>query len=264
MKWIDAGDIKIWVHSKQRHCAQTLPELVRRLIFATATATSIEEISFPGGDSIAQGGWDGHLKTSMISPFFPSGISGWEIGAERAPGKKAASDYKKRTAKPLGLRRQDTTFVFVTPRPWPGRTKWQSEKLTSRNRKWKDVRVIGADALEQWLDSAPAVALWLAKQVGKVVSGGIRDLESMWEEWSLATAGSGMASIERLFSSAFLAVRPASCLAASARPSVAWRHAGSRLYQRASAAGQVPRYSGGRGHSECAALRASQDLSLGA
>ncbi len=45
----------------------------------------------------------------------------------------------------------------------------------------------GADTLELWLDSAPAVALWLAKQIGKVVSGGIRDLENVWEEWALAT-----------------------------------------------------------------------------
>ena len=49
------------------------------------------------------------------------------------------------------------------------------------------MRVIAADALELWLESAPAVALWLARQIGKVVSGGVRDLEAFWEEWSLST-----------------------------------------------------------------------------
>lgn len=185
MKWIDAGDIKNWVHSKQRHCSETLPELVRRLIFATGASSSIQEIDFPAGDSIASGGWDGRLATSIVSPFFPTGISGWEIGTENSAGKKADADYKKRTTDPLGLRRKEATFVFVTPRLWPGRGKWQSAKRASR--KWKDIRVVAADALEQWLDSAPAVALWLARQIGKVVSGGIRDLESVWEEWSLAT-----------------------------------------------------------------------------
>ena len=200
MKWIDAGDIKNWVNGKQRHCAQTLPELVRRLIFATATATSIEEIDFPSGDSVAGGGWDGRLKTSAVSPFFPDGASGWEIGAEKSPGKKAEEDYRKRTGNPLGLKRKETTFVFVTPRRWPGRDQWQGGKRVSAERtsakrrpakrasaRWKGTRVIAADALELWLDSAPAVSLWLAKQIGKVVSGGIRDLESVWEEWSLAT-----------------------------------------------------------------------------
>src|SRR6266704_1992152 len=185
MKWIDSGDIKSWINGKQRHCAQTLPELVRRLIFATAAASSIEEIDFPSGDSISNSGWDGRLKISVVSPFFPRGISGWEIGTEKSPGKKAESDYENRTADPLGFTHNETTFVFVTPRPWPGRAKWQSSK--DQLHKWKGIRAIGADALEQWLDSAPAVALWLAKQIGKVVSGGIRDLESVWEEWSLAT-----------------------------------------------------------------------------
>jgi hypothetical protein len=183
MKWIDAGDIRNWITGKQRHCAQTLPELVRRLILATANC--VEEIDFPSGDSIATGGWDGRLKTPVVSPFFPNGTSGWEIGVEKSPGKKAEADYIKRTADSLGLTLNETSFVFVTPRSWPGHGKWQNDKRITGT--WKDVRVINADGLEQWLDSAPAVALWLARQIGKVVSGGIRDLENVWEEWSLAT-----------------------------------------------------------------------------
>lgn len=183
MKWIEVGDIKNWVNGKQRHCAQTLPEVIRRLILATAM--SIEEIDFPSGDSIATGGWDGHLKTATASPYFPSGESGWEIGVERSASKKADDDYAKRTADPLGLTPSDTTFVFVTPRSWPSRRKWEKQKRSEGQ--WKDVRVISADSLVQWLDSAPAVALWLARQIGKVVSGDIRDIESAWEEWSSAT-----------------------------------------------------------------------------
>lgn len=139
MKWIDSGDIKGWVNGKQRHCAQTLPELVRRLIFATAAASSIEEIDFPSGDSISNSGWDGRLKTSVVSPFFPTGTSGWEMGIEKSPGKKAESDYENRTADPLGFTHNGTTFVFVTPRPWPGRDKWQSRK--DELHKWKGIRV---------------------------------------------------------------------------------------------------------------------------
>lgn len=183
MKWIEVGDIKNWVNGKQRHCTETLPELIRRLIWATAT--SIEEIDFPSGDSIATGGWDGLLKTAAIAPFFPGGVSGWEMGVENTPGKKAEGDYAKRTTNPLGLSPKETTFVFVTPRSWPSRRKWENEKRAAGD--WKDVKVIGADALVEWLDSAPAVALWLARQTGKVISDGIRDIETVWEEWSLAT-----------------------------------------------------------------------------
>jgi len=182
MKWITAGDIKAWLTANQRHCAQTLPELIRRLILATAS--TVDEIEFPSGDSISHSSWDGRLKTPVASPLFPTGTSAWEIGTERSPGKKAEEDYKKRTAKPLGFVKKDTVFVFVTPRAWPGRLKWQNEKRAEGV--WKDVRVIAADALEQWLDLAPAVALWLARQIkGLVVD--IRDIEGFWEEWSAAT-----------------------------------------------------------------------------
>ncbi|MDD5382160.1 MAG: hypothetical protein PHH60_00690 [Candidatus Margulisbacteria bacterium] len=183
MKWIDVGDIKNWADGKQRHCQQTLPELVRRLILATAP--SVEKINFPSGDSVVVGGWDGHLSANVVVPFFPNGVSGWEIGAGKSPGKKAEEDYKKRTKGTLSSQRKETTFVFVTPRSWPGGEKWQDKKRATG--KWKDVRVINIDGLEQWLDSAPAVALWLARQIVKVVSAGIRDLEAVWEEWSVAT-----------------------------------------------------------------------------
>jgi len=183
LKWIEIGDIRNWVTGKQRQCAQTLPELVHRLILATANC--VEEISFPSGDGIASGGWDGWLKTPVVSPFFPNGISGWEISVEKSPGRKAEADYAKRTAYSLGLTPNEASFVFVTPRSWPGHGKWQNDKRNTGT--WKGVRVINADGLEQWINSAPAVALWLARQIGKVVSGGIRDLENVWEEWSLAT-----------------------------------------------------------------------------
>lgn len=182
MKWITAGDIKNWITGKQRNCAEVLPELIRRLIFATAT--TVEEINFPSGDSVATSGWDGYLKTPVASPMFPTGTSVWEIGTETSPGKKAEEDYVKRTANPLGFVQSDTSYVFVTPRSWPGRVKWQNDKRALGV--WKDVRVIGVDALEQWLELAPAVALWLGRKI-KGLSDGIRDIESFWEEWSVAT-----------------------------------------------------------------------------
>lgn len=182
MKWITAGDIKSWITSNQRHCAQTLPELIRRLIFATAT--TIEEIEFSSGDSVAHSGWDGRLKTPVASTLFPVGSSVWEIGTETSPGKKAETDYVKRTADPLGFIQSETSYVFITPRAWPGRIKWQNEKRATNV--WKDVRAIAADGLEQWLDLTPAVALWLGRQI-KGLSDGIRDIEGFWEEWSAAT-----------------------------------------------------------------------------
>jgi hypothetical protein len=140
VKWITAADIANWANTQQRHCQETLPELVGRLILAH-TANAVEDFDFPIGDSVAIGGWDGRLKTPVASPFFPSGISGWEIGAEKSAQSKVEADYTKRLADPLGMTPAETTFVFVSPRSFPKRNTWESTKKTLGN--WKDIRVIG-------------------------------------------------------------------------------------------------------------------------
>ena len=184
MKWITAAHIANWANTQQRHCQQTLPELVGRLILAH-TANDVSEFDFPNGDSIATGGWDGRLKTPVTFPYFPNGASGWEIGTEKTAETKANGDYTKRVTDPLGMVPADTTFVFVTPRSFTKRNAWITTKKALGN--WKDVKVIAADSLEQWISMTPAVGLWLARQIGIVVSNGIRDIEDVWNEWTVGT-----------------------------------------------------------------------------
>jgi hypothetical protein len=183
MQWINAGDIKSWSDNNQRDCASFLPQLLRRL--ALATANSVSEVTFPDLDSVATPGWDGRLNAVSSSLYLPDGISGWEMGTKESPKSKADGDYTKRVADPLGMAPQSTTFVFVTPRRWPKRHEWASGKAA--NNQWKAVKAIDADDLALWLDQVPAVGLWLAKHLGKAPSGGIRTLESFWEEWSATT-----------------------------------------------------------------------------
>lgn len=182
MKWISAGDIKNWSSTNQRDCASLLPELLRRLILATSV--SVEDINFPSGDSISTSGWDGSLRCETSSPFFPTGVSAWELGVKNSPGKKADEDYKKRTNNSNEMSINETTFVFVTPRSWPGRQKWITEKKAEK--KWKDVKVISADTLEQWLEISPVVSMWLANHLGKTIDG-VMSIEGYWEEWSTTT-----------------------------------------------------------------------------
>ena len=51
---------------------------------------------------------------------------------------------------------------------------------------WADVRALDADDLVHWLETAPAVAQWLAQQIGRRPEG-LTDLAEAWREWSLAT-----------------------------------------------------------------------------
>lgn len=187
MKWVQEGDIKKWAEGRQKDCQQKLPELLRRLLLANPP-DAIQECYFPSGDSTSNPGWDGHLTTSIQQPFFPSGVSRWEIGADKSASKKAETEYNKRTKDPIDVDPKNTSFIFVTPRSWPGHATWQKTK--KKEKKWKDVRVFNLDHLVSWLDYTPAVALWLAREIGNVISGDLQDLEGFWNEWSVGTSPS--------------------------------------------------------------------------
>jgi hypothetical protein len=183
MKWVEAGDLKTWGKSNQRKFASLFPELIRRLISASAEEISV--LDFPSGDSISSSGWDGRLTANSETLFSPEGSSGWEFGIKVSPGVKAENDYTKRTKNPLGLNKNKSTFVFATTYPWPTREQWVNKKRKSKE--WKNVKVIAADDLETWLEQTPAVSLWLAEKMGKVNSFGVLSIEGFWEEWSSFT-----------------------------------------------------------------------------
>ena len=181
MKWIDTTDIRSWAN--RRDCQETLPSLVRKLI--RATSGSIKNIKFPSGDNVLIGGWDGVLEISEETEYLPTGVSLWEFGANKDVRGKANDDYQKRTLNPLGYNPEESTYIFVTPRLWQNNEEWVEEKKAEA--KWKDIRIINAEILEEWIDEAPTVGAWFARHIGKYPSNGIQSTDDFWEEWSTGT-----------------------------------------------------------------------------
>ena len=66
-------------------------------------------------------------------PWIPEGPSAWEFGCDRDVRQKAESDYKARVSGVAPGIRQNTSFVFVTPRNWP-RTRPTKEIWVSAKR----------------------------------------------------------------------------------------------------------------------------------
>lgn len=179
MQWINTKDITKWADT--RDCQETLPLLIRKLI--RATSGFIKNINFPSGENVLIGGWDGILEVSKETEYFPLGISLWEFGASKGIKKKADDDYNKRTSNPLGFKLEELTYIFVTPRLWTQSDKWVEDKKVEK--KWKDIKVIKAEILEEWLDIAPSVGVWLAYHIGKLTDKGIRSTDDYWDEWSI-------------------------------------------------------------------------------
>jgi hypothetical protein len=177
---VDANDLIIW--ADRLNARSQLPRLVRRLI--QATTPSLEHIGFPADEDIQSAGWDGIVKTSVGNDKVPAGVSAWEMGVNKDPKGKADEDYSKRTNNPLGTNISQCTFVFVTPRRWPGKEQWLQDRNAAG--KWKEVRAYDANDVITWLEQAPTVHIWLSMLSGRLPDGAI-SLDAFWEDWTNAT-----------------------------------------------------------------------------
>ncbi|WP_245449731.1 XRE family transcriptional regulator [Rhizobium leguminosarum] len=158
-----------------------MPTLLAKL----ARAARPMSLRFPSDEGVQYSGWDGITEASENTEFVPAGIAGWEIGSQRDRiGTKATDDFNKRAEDPLGLRPDETTFVFVTPRQWPAKAAWVQARRAENI--WRDVRAYDGTDLVHWIELYPAVGLWLAIALGKRPAGAL-DLREHWLEWSLAT-----------------------------------------------------------------------------
>jgi transcriptional regulator with XRE-family HTH domain len=180
VRWINESHLDQWGSSRVGQ--DTFPELIRRLVLAEAGYHP--ELRFPSGDSVAMQGWDGETNIEVASPIIPAGHAGWELGTDKQPKGKADHDYEQRVKDPLHFVPAETTFVFATLRRWAKKAEWQ--KARKAEGVWKDVRVIDAVDLVQWLERFPAVALWFAHQIGRLPPD-VTTLEQAWREWSLST-----------------------------------------------------------------------------
>ena len=176
---IRSTDIDRWADGiNARH---ELPALLRRLIHSTGSGFT--HVDFPAGDNAERPGWDGMVETTGPTPWIPEGKSGWEFGCNRDARAKAEHDYVARVKSVSPEQRRAMTFVFVTPRNWPGKREWATEKAALGE--WRDVRAHDGSDLEQWLEQSAATQIWLAERFGWQVDG-YRSLDQCWLSWAEA------------------------------------------------------------------------------
>lgn len=176
---ISSVQIDQWADSA--HARGQLPELVRRLIGATATLT---QLFMRGADTNNFGGWDGTITASTGNAWIPVGDSRWEMGCSQTPLIKARSDLRDRTTATPSAQARELDFIFVTPRIWAGKDAWQREAEAAGH--WRSVRAYDADDLASWLEVAGGVRLWFAESIG--LSGpGVSSVSAVWENWRRQT-----------------------------------------------------------------------------
>ena len=160
-----------------------LAVLLRKLIHSTGH--ELRHVDFPAYDNAERKGWDGRVGADAATPWIPEGESGWEFGTNKRPALKAESDYAARLASvSSGKERAECTFVFVTPRNWPGKSNWAKKKDAEGD--WKAVLAFDASDLEQWLEESIPAQMWLAEQLGMPTTG-FETLDQSWRRWTEAS-----------------------------------------------------------------------------
>ena len=177
---VKAREIDAWASSgiEPRH---KLAEFIRRLV--NSTGRDLSKVDFPANDHAERRGWDGEVVASVPTPWIPEGESGWELSCNARPRDKANDDFARRTKSVPPRQRKARTFVFVTPRDWPGKTAWADEK--ARLGVWNAVRAYDASDLEQWIEQSVPVQIWFAERLGRPIDG-YRSLSRSWTEWAAA------------------------------------------------------------------------------
>jgi addiction module HigA family antidote len=178
---IKARQIEDWANNNldaRTHLSVFLRKLVH------STGNNLRRVDFPGYDNAQRKGSDGFVEAGAATPWVPEGNSFWEFGTDKKPGTKAESDYNDRVQSTDPIERAQNTFVFVTPRNWPGKTTWEKQK--NKLGDWKAVRAFDASDLEQWLEQSVPAQIWLAEQLTLPVSG-YETLEQAWRRWANAS-----------------------------------------------------------------------------
>jgi transcriptional regulator with XRE-family HTH domain len=181
--WVTAKHLEDWAGTQDAR--NTLPQLVRRLIRATAEGAILRPVEAPAGEQTQRPGWDGLVEASAHAEFVPQGVSAWEMGVEKDPKKKAEADFAKRQKKSPGVIKRKSTFVFVTPRKWLKKAEWVEQKAKLKS--WKEVRVYDSASLEEWLECAPRVDMWLARRLGLPCPPGLIDVDEHWKNLQALT-----------------------------------------------------------------------------
>lgn len=178
---IKASELNNWANSciEIRH---RFPVLIRTLIHSSNTP--ISSISFPGNEHSQDPGFDGFVSSQSANAWIPLGNSYWELGTNKNTNSKANDDFNNSLKKLSQSERLKSTFVFVTPRNWPQKKKWE-EKVNALH-EWGRVLAYDAETLEEWLEQSLAGQVWLADEL-KFPYTEISSLTSYWSRWANVT-----------------------------------------------------------------------------
>ncbi len=175
---IKANQIEQWV-TGNISARTRLSVFLRTLVHSTGR--ELKKVDFPGNNDAERPGWDGFVEAGEGAPWIPAGFSGWEFGTNVDIKTKADKDFNKSVEAISQKDREETTFVFVTPREWRKKAEWV--EMAKSKELWKDVRAYDASDLEQWIEQSLPGQAWFANET-QIPAHDVRSLDKCWSDWA--------------------------------------------------------------------------------
>jgi hypothetical protein len=113
----------------------------------------VVSLGFAAGGGVYGSGWDGTALSTSEGLNVPAGLSLWEVSTRADANRKAGADYVKRCDTTDGTPATEATYVAVSTRTWQDLADWARAKRDEG--RWADVRALGVDDLDTWLEAAP-------------------------------------------------------------------------------------------------------------
>lgn len=180
--FVNSQSIKRWAATMDAR--SRLPHVIRQLVWATIDRSQLQKVDFPAYESSQRPGFDGEVICTQGNAWVSEGRSVWELSVQNKTKAKADDDIATRTDSTSPEERAVTTYVCLTARHFQDKKNWEAEQ--NNLRQWKEVKAYDADDLEQWLEMAPGVAAWLAREIGESPEG-VDDVAGRWEGIATAT-----------------------------------------------------------------------------
>lgn len=182
---ITANKIDEWATTLD--CRGKLPLLIRKLIYENIN--DLSKCKFPSLEqTTSSSGFDGILESNEETQYVPKGVSVWEMGCTNDKNKKtkANKDYEKRKENPITTTPEETVYIQVSPRIWKDEKikEWCDEK--NQDKFWKDVILLDAKDIEEWVNNTPSVEQGFAEELG-FPNEGVETLNNWWKKWSSIT-----------------------------------------------------------------------------
>ena len=170
----------------EEYFGRKIPARTRLAVFLrTLVHSSVRgllKVDFPGNDDAERAGWDGYIEAGEGNTLDTNGTF-WSGNSAlpRTSRKKQMTTSNKALKALEKSERDDTTFVFVTPRRWPRKGIWVADARAKA--RWKDVRAYDSSDLEQWLEQSIPAQVWFANET-QIPAKNVRSLDKCWADWA--------------------------------------------------------------------------------